>query len=435
MKRFFLFQIYCLVFTGLGFAVSFDKHFTNETLRMDCLFSGNQETQFITLRELSNSPLWAGRHVNLNWQLLSGNGQIEMRETISNQLIYCQSFSSLFTEWLSTQEAKTMAKSFEHTFLLPMPQTKVNVTVRLFNMHRDTLTSTHFLINPQDKLIQKRSYKAHQKHSYIIKNGDPKECIDIAIVGEGYTDKEMLQFYKDANRTVESLFKHKAFQNNKQHFNIVAVETPSQESGTSHPQTGDWRKTIFQSHFYTFYSPRYLTTNKIFRLYDALEGIPVEHIIILANTEAYGGGGIYNEVALTTAHHPKFAPVVVHEFGHSFAGLADEYFYKNDVMSEVYSLKVEPWEKNVTTRISFKNKWEKLIHSSTPIPTPINPKKQIIGLYEGAAYAFKGIYRSSPDCRMKTNEAKDFCPACYKAIVEVIQYNTQELDSKDFQVR
>lgn len=435
MKRLFMTWMFSLVFAGLGFAVSFDTYFTDTTLRMDCLFSGNQEHQFVTLRELASSPQWAGRRVNLDWQLLAGNGQLEMRDATSDQLIYCHSFSSLFTEWLSTKEAKSISKSFEHSFLLPMPKKDVNVTVRLFNMHRDTLTCARFPIHAKDKLIKKKTAKP-APYTYLLRSGSPKECIDIAIVGEGYTQEEMVTFYQDAERTRESLLKHKAFSSSKNKLNIVAVETPSKESGTSHPQSATWKETAFQSHFFTFYSPRYLTTNHLFDLYNALNGIPFEHIIILANTEEYGGGGIYNEVALTTAHHPKFAPVVVHEFGHSFAGLADEYFYKNDLMSDVYSAKVEPWEKNVTTRIHFKNKWEGLLPLNTPIPTPLKMYQDYpIGLYEGAAYAFKKFYRCSKDCRMKTNEAKDFCPACQKAILEVIRYNTEELNPEIFQVK
>ena len=75
-------------------------------------------------------------------------------------------------------------------------------------------------------------------------------------------------------------------------------------------QTGAWKHTAFGSHFDTFYSDRYLTTSRVKAINDALAGIPYEHIIILANTEQYGGGGIYNAFTLTTAHHPNFRPVV-----------------------------------------------------------------------------------------------------------------------------
>ena len=118
-----------------------------------------------------------------------------------------------------------------------------------------------------------------------------------------------------------------------------------------------------------------------------------------------------------------FQPVVVHEFGHSFAGLADEYFYEEDIMNDTYPLNIEPWEQNITTRVNFSSKWEDMLTPNTPIPTPVNKRdKYPIGVYEGAAYSFKGIYRSSYDCRMKTNEYPEFCPVCQRAIQRLINF-------------
>ena len=156
-----------------------------------------------------------------------------------------------------------------------------------------------------------------------------------------------------------------------------------------------------------------------------MAGIPYEHIIILANTEQYGGGGIYNAFTLTTAHHPNFRPVVVHEFGHSFGGLADEYFYDEDVMNGLYPLNIEPWEQNITTRINFASKWEDLLTKATPVPTPVaNKAKYPIGVYEGGGYSAKGIYRPAFDCRMRTNEYPTFCPVCQRAIQRIIEFYT-----------
>ena len=192
------------------------------------------------------------------------------------------------------------------------------------------------------------------------------------------------------------------------------------------PRLGDWKHTAVGSHFSTFYSDRYLTTTHVKAIHDALAGIPYEHIIILANTEEYGGGGIYNSYTLTTAHHPKFRPVVVHEFGHSFGGLADEYFYDNDVMTDTYPLDVEPWEQNISTRINFAAKWEDMLAKGTPVPTPTDMnKKYPVGVYEGGGYSAKGIYRPSDDCRMRTNEYPTFCPVCQRAIRRVIEFYTE----------
>ena len=233
-------------------------------------------------------------------------------------------------------------------------------------------------------------------------------------------------FYKDAAIACESLFAHEPFRSMKKYFNIVAVASPSEDSGVSVPRLGEWKRTAFSSHFSTFYSDRYLTTSRVKSIHDALAGIPYEHIIILANTEEYGGGGIYNSYTLTTAHHPMFRPVVVHEFGHSFGGLADEYFYDNDVMTDTYPLDVEPWEQNISTRINFTSKWEDMLAQGTPVPTPSSESGTYpVGVYEGAGYSAKGIYRPADNCRMRTNEYPTFCPVCQRAIRRVIEFYTE----------
>jgi hypothetical protein len=209
-------------------------------------------------------------------------------------------------------------------------------------------------------------------------------------------------------------------------FNIIAVASPSADSGVSIPSKGEWKETAFLSHFNTFYSDRYLTTTHLKLIHDALAGIPYEHIIILANTENYGGGGIYNDFTLTAAHHPMFRPVVVHEFGHSFGGLADEYYYEGDVMDDTYPLSVEPWEQNITTRVSFASKWQDMLKPGTPIPTTAKQRNDYsVGLYEGAGYSGKGIYRASYDCRMRSNGCPVFCPVCQRALHRIIDFYTK----------
>ena len=200
-----------------------------------------------------------------------------------------------------------------------------------------------------------------------------------------------------------------------------------EDSGVSVPRKNDWKHTAFGSHFDTFYSDRYLTTCRVKSIHNALAGIPYEHIIIIANTAEYGGGGIYNSYTLTAAHHPTFKPVVVHEFGHSFAGLGDEYFYEDDVMTDTYPLNVEPWEPNITTRTDFSSKWEDMLPAATPVPTPQQANgKYPIGVYEGGGYSAKGIYRPSFDCRMRTNEYPEFCPVCQRAIRRIIEFYTNK---------
>ena len=416
----------CLFVTGCAYAQNFSDYFTNKTLRIDYLFTGNVDKQSICLDELSELPVWAGRRHHLSELPLEGNGQIVMRDVASGKVIYTTSFSSLFQEWLETDEAKEVTKGFENTYLLPYPIKPAEVEITLRNNKREVSANLKHVVKPDDILIHKKGLTHITPHKYLLQNGNPGKCIDVAILAEGYTPQEMQTFYEDAGIACESLFAHEPFKSMKERFNIVAVASSSIDSGVSVPRLNEWKHTAFGSHFSTFYSDRYLTTSRVKTIHDALAGIPYEHIIILANTKEYGGGGIYNSYTLTTAHHPMFRPVVVHEFGHSFGGLADEYFYDNDVMTDTYPLDVEPWEQNISTQVNFTSKWKDMLAKDTPIPTPTgNSEKYPIGVYEGGGYSAKGIYRPADDCRMRTNEYPAFCPVCQRALRRIIEFYTE----------
>ena len=401
-----------------------------KTLRLDYIFSGTDKTQEIALDEMYSFDGWAGRTVNMDKAPLRGNGQISLTDKASGQVLYVQSFSTLFQEWQTTEEATRVRKSFENVFLVPMPAARVVVKVELYNFRGGVSASLVHEVDPSDIMIRTMPQEAAE-HTYILKGGSPAECIDVAILAEGYTAEEIPVFYEDARKAVEAILSHDPFGQYKDSFNFVAVGLESEESGISEPGKGDWKNTALGSHFSTFYMDRYLTTLRIKNLHNRLAGIPYEHIIILANTDTYGGGGIYNSYTLTTAHHPAFAPVVVHEFGHSFAGLADEYYY-DDQFVEYYYPDCEPWEQNITTLYDFGSKWESQLPRTVAVPTPVpveqlwaedgNGYPALVGVYEGAGYQSKGVYRPYPDCRMKTNSPKAFCPVCQRAITNLIDF-------------
>lgn len=424
MKKHLL-SLMCLFVTLSLQAQAFSDYFADKTLRIDYIFTGNAAKQEICLDGLSSLPSWAGRKQHLSELPLQGNGQIVMRDKASGTIIYKTSFSSLFQEWLETDEAKAVTKGFENSFLVPYPLRPAEIEITLLDPRRNIRTSMKHIVNPNDILIHQKGTDHITPHKYLLQSGTTEKCIDVAILAEGYTLEEMDTFYKDAAIACESLFSHEPFQSMKKRFNIVAVASPSEDSGVSVPRLGEWKRTAFNSHFSTFYSDRYLTTSRVKSIHDALAGIPYEHVIILANTEEYGGGGIYNSYTLTTAHHPKFRPVVVHEFGHSFGGLADEYFYDDDVMTDTYPLDIEPWERNISTRVNFASKWEDMLVKGTPVPTPTSEKvKYPIGVYEGGGYSAKGIYRPADNCRMRTNEYPAFCPVCQRAVRRIIDFYT-----------
>lgn len=398
---------------------------STRTLRVDYDFSGNAREQRISLAELCSFKGWAGRATHMDTTLLRGNGDITMRDLHTGRTLYKQSFSTLFQEWLTTEEATQVDRSFENTFLLPMPTDTAIVTVRLFGRDNKVAAQLVHKVAPNDILIRNLDNTPVPPHRYLHQSGSSTEKIDVAIVAEGYTAAQRENFYADAQVAVNSILQHEPFKQYADRFNFVAVAPTSADSDVSIPQEGVWRNTALSSHFSTFYSDRYLTTLHQRDLHNLLAGIPYEHIIILANTYTYGGGGIYNAYTLTTTHHEAFRPVVVHEFGHSFAGLADEYYY-DDQYENFYSSDVEPWEQNITTLCRFSEKWQDMLPINTPIPTPANPKKpNQIGVYEGGGYMSKGVYRAFQDCRMKTNECKAFCPVCQRALSNLIKFYTE----------
>ena len=408
-------------------AQDFDQFFQDATLRIDYIFAGDARHQEISVDEIHQVDHWWGKRRRLADLPVKGNGQLILRDHASHTVIYRNSFSTLFQEWLSYDEAHTVRKSFQNVFLAPMPKDTVDVTVELYDNRQEVMATLTHTVVPGDILIRKTGYENTTPYVTLQEAENPQRCIHITYVAEGYQEKEMDTYLQDAKEAMEALFAHEPFKSLRNRFHITALLSPSEDSGTSIPRKGIWKNTALHSHFDTFYSERYLTTLHLKDLHDLLAGTPYEHIIVLVNTDQYGGGGILNSYNLSMTHHRLFKPVVVHEFGHSFAGLGDEYAYDTEEIP-MYPPDVEPWEPNLTTLKDFHGKWEDLIKPGTPIPTPLsdNPKtiEKRVGVFEGAGYAKKGVYRGCQDCRMRTNENPVFCPVCDRALRQIIDFYT-----------
>ena len=461
--------IAALLVSMVAVAQSFDDFFDGRTLRLDYVFAGNHDAQQIYLEQMFVTPQWAGRKSRLADVPLNGNGQIQVREHATGQVLFVHTFSTLFQEWLATEEATKVSKAFATSYNVPMPKQPVDVTVSLLDFHGKVVASLTHMVDPTDilirqlgsngipshyvwkgKLLPKQDKAADQpgKRDYTPTEGpldgqpDITECIDLAIVAEGYTREQMGKFYGDCQRVVDALFAHEPFTSLKNRFNVVAVAAESLTSGPSVPHLGRWSATPVGTHYDTFYSDRYLMTQDIHRLYDVLSGVPFEYIIVLVNSDTYGGGGIYNQLTVTTSDHPTFHQVLVHEFGHAYAGLGDEYFY-DDAYESMYPSDTEPWEPNLTTMVDFQSKWADMVPKGTAIPTPVDPKvpnyrkitnekeqrlldaaTQRVGVFEGGGYQSKGVYRPAQECRMKINEVTNFCPVCSRAIQRITDFYT-----------
>jgi hypothetical protein len=410
MKRIILSTALLLAVVSAS-AQRFEDYFEDRTLRLDYIFAGDVTLHQIYVDELVSMPHWYGRRQRLAELPLKGNGQITMCSKADGEVIYRHSFSTLFQEWLATDEAKHTQKSFENVFLVPFPKDTVIIKVELFDYHDEVINSLTHTVVPQDILIRKAGERLVTPYKTLQQAADTSRCIHVAYVAEGYRQEEMDTFLEDCRIAMEALFAHEPFKEKQDCFNMIAVMSPSEESGTSWPAKGIWKNTVLGSHFDTFYSDRYLTTLHLKKLHDILAGTPYEHIIILVNTDHYGGGGIYNSYNLTYAHGDRFRPVVVHEFGHSFGGLGDEYPYGND--DPMYFPDTEPWEPNLTTKCNFSSKWENLV------------KEGKAGLVEGGGYLEKGVWRGFENCRMRTNEEPEFCLVCKQALIRLIDFYTK----------
>ena len=394
-------------------AFEFGDRFTGGTLRVDYVFCGNATHQAIYLQGLSEGGVWAGRRSNLQEPLLRGNGQIRMLDPDTREVLYVNSFSTLFQEWVAYEEARHVDRAFENCFLLPYPKAPVLVQVVLTDSRGRESTRLEHPVDPEDILIRKLEAPKGATAKSIHSGGPVEKAIDIVILAEGYTKKDKRKFFRDAARARDALFGHEPFASHKADFNIRAVFLPSDDRGPSIPREEIWNRTVASSHFDTFYTERYLTSSSQQGIYDALAGESFEHIIVLVNTPVYGGGGIFNNLTIMGSDHRTFKVVLVHEFGHAFAGLADEYAY-GETAEPVYPLDAEPWEPNITTLVDFGSKWADLMLSGTDV-----------GLYEGAGYSLTGVYRPVPACRMRINECDDFCPVCTRAIERMIDYCTR----------
>lgn len=409
IKRYLFVLLVCLC--GLTVqAQVFDEWFEDRTLRLDYVFAGDVQHQQLYVDQLVQMPRWYGRRTHLAELPLAGNGQITVRSHRSQQVIYRHSFSTLFQEWLATDEAKHTQRSFENVFLVPFPLDTVDITVQLFDFHNHVQAVMTHTVSPSDVLISRQGERLVSPYVTLQQAADTTRCIHIAYVPEGYTAEQMPQYLDHCRQAMKALFRHEPFKSLRPRFNIIALTTPSVDSGVSIPGKGLWLNTVLGSHFDTFYVPRYLTTLHLKQLHNLLAGTPYEHIIILANTPNYGGGGIYNSYNLSYTGGDKFEPVVVHEFGHSFGGLGDEYPYGEE--DPMYFADTEPWEPNLTTLHDFSQKWQNLIDQGRA------------SLVEGGGYQTKGVWRGQADCRMRTNEEPDFCPVCQQALERLIRFYT-----------
>jgi hypothetical protein len=422
MKRKLLVIILVFPMLAVGQDV-FNRYFINKSLRFDFCLGGNAGETNVYPKQMKEEPYWAGSHINLIDTFNYGTYRVRVFDESSGSLLFSRGFCSLFHEWQTTAEAKKVDRIFYHSVVFPYPQKNVRLEIyrRQWNGEFTNIYTT--IIDPEDYFILHESSPDFE-HISIMHNGDPRHKVDIVILPEGYTRNEMDKFIEDARRVTGYLFEEEPFKSEKLKFNINAVLVPSNDSGTDVPGENIYKNTYFNSTLYTFDISRYLTTSDLEKICDVAGVVPYDQIYLLVNTERYGGGGFYNFLNICSSDNRLTNDVFIHEFGHGFAGLGDEYYTSEVAYEDFYNLEIEPWEPNLTTLKDFDKKWKSMIADSIPIPTPREERyNNSVGVFEGGGYMAKGIYSPYTNCRMKSNTAEYFCPVCQQAIREMIDFH------------
>jgi hypothetical protein len=441
------------------------------TMRVDYYHTGNRNLEVFSLDQVVLEPLaWPGNMEQPIDSTFRGKYAFAVVDPDSGDIAWSRSFSSIYGEWETTGEAREINRTFHESLRFPAQSHPFDVIVSKRDANNDFQQVWKARIDPNDYLVHQESAAYADQVIAIEENGDPAQKVDLLILGDGYTAAEMEKFLAKTKEMTEILFATVPFKDRRSDFNVWALAPASAESGVSRPSTGTYRDTPLGTSYDAFRSERYVLTydNKSFRR--IASSVPYDFVEILTNTETYGGGGIYGLYGTTAADSEWGAYVFVHEFGHHFAGLADEYY----TSSVAYENIEEPYELNVTALLDpSKLKWRSLVDERTPLPTPWPkeiyeehslayqarrnkmreanvPESEMnklfrenqdftenlfstaeyrdqVGAFEGGKYQAKGIYRSAMNCIMFTRTS-DFCAVCSAAIEEVIDEYTKAAD-------
>jgi hypothetical protein len=452
-----------VVFCSLLF--SLPTFATPRTMRVDYYHAGNAKADWFSLDRTVLEPLdWPGNPAKAIDDSGLGNYLFEVREKQGGRLLYSRGFNSEFAEWRETEEALHANRTFSESLRFPAPAVPVEVSLKARKgASFEEVWKT--VVDSKDKFVDRARPSSPGLVIELQKMGDPATKVDLLVMGDGYTAEERDKFEKDARRFLEKLFATSPFREHRKDFNVWGLCPPAAESGIARPSSGIYRRSPLGATYDTFDSERYVLTTENRTLRDVASFAPYEFIEILVNGKTYGGGGIFNQYATVAIDNVWAGYVGVHEFGHHFAALADEY-YTSDVAYLPPGTKTEPWEPNVTALLDPANlKWKDLVEPGTPIPTPWakdeferfeteiqkqrrelraagKPETEMeelfrkerekeealfrsekyagkVGAFEGANYAAKGYYRPEVDCIMFTRYSV-FCAVCRRAIERVI---------------
>lgn len=406
-----------------GNTQNFEALFSDGIMRLDVVFAGTASESTYALSGIRQEKYYSGPYTSMLDPFDYGDHKFVVRDASTGQPIYSKTYCTLYREWQTTAEAQSVRRAYPHVLRFPWPLQKVNVEIYDRDRAGEFQLSWSEEVDPASIFCDPGNPLEFETIDLEI-HGDASEKIDILFVAEGYTIAEMDKFLDDAKRSADYIFSEEPFQSQRNMFNIRAVKSFSKDSGTDIPGQGVWKNTVINSSFYTFGIERYMTTMDFKSVCDVAANAYYDQIYILVNTDKYGGGGIYNHYSISAADNEASRAVVIHEFGHAFGGLADEYYNSAVAYNDYFPLDVEPWNPNLTTLVDFPSKWKGSLDKEMPVPSPADDNyHDKVGVYEGGGYVAKGVYRPMIDCRMHTNDAV-FCPVCSGALKRMMAVYT-----------
>ena len=388
----------CLAEGNPASDVRFEDYFTGGTLRVDCLREGSAMGDTVWVEHfIDRQSPWHGSRTQLIDPFDNGDYCVVMRDAATGRVLYSRGYSNLFREYKDTPEGRIFKKRFEETLLLPMPKGKVKIAfqkrdIKLKLYDQTVVEFEGIPLSPSDSSPGRGAAGSDELATKL----------DVAFVMQGFDD-DTAYYYSVCRRMEEVLFGKEPFRSHREDFNLYFVNG---DAGAEYNTLG---------------SDRYLMTFKVWQLHDVLGTTPADHIVIVVNNKTYGGGAIYNFYSVSSLH-PQAENVLPHELGHGIGGLADEYVDEDLTYANLHRNDYEPLEPNITNLVDFQRKWKSMLAASTPVPTPVKevPKSECgpLGVYEGAGYAAKGVYRPAVHCMMR--DYGPFCPVCTKRLEEVI---------------
>jgi hypothetical protein len=297
----------------------------------------------------------------------------------------------------------------------------------------------------------------------IVQNGAPSDKVDLAIVGDGYTEDEHAKFDADAKRAAAYLFSVEPFRSRSHDFNVNTVFVESAQSGVTDSHLGERRESAFGCAYGSGAGERTLSVGDETKLRDAAAALAYDVLLVAVNSRRYGGSAYFGGPAVVAMDSAAARYLVLHELGHALAGLAEEYYIPYGD-GPTYRGNVEPWQPNVTTALetrkwatpqSIPSRWnktqyeryfanyvrrysalraggasesaiEKLMREAAGRQAVLLGRERAVGLYEGAAGYSKGVYRAETDCIMFSLQTQYYCAACTAALGRAIDAHVRK---------